>query len=47
MEGKMKRYKVSVEWETEVEADDEDDAQLIAVDRFDFSWVRPEVEEIK
>lgn len=43
----MKRYKVSVEWKTEVEADDEDEARFLALDSFDLSWVKPEIEEIK
>ena len=43
----MKKYKVSVEWETEVEAKDEEEAKLVAVDSFDFSWIKPDIEEIK
>ncbi len=45
----MKKYKVSIEWETEVDAKDYDDAVLQADQ--EFTWLRvPEdfvVEEIK
>jgi hypothetical protein len=43
----MKKYKVIINKEFTVEAENEDDAIFEAVDCFDFGSIKPDVEEIK
>ena len=43
----MKKYKVIINEEFIIEAENEDDAIFNAVDSFDFGSIRPDVEEIE
>jgi hypothetical protein len=43
----MKKYKVTIEEEITIEAEDENDAVFQALDGFDFGNIKPYVEEIE
>jgi hypothetical protein len=44
---KMPKYKITIEEEFTIEAENEDDAVFQALDGFDFGNVKPYVEEIE